>query len=95
MVMTELIAVGPEGRITPGTSGLHSDVQELAWRRIVDRIHIETINGLFLSKTGCNASGSEFGAGIKYAIEKGWLELHESGTYMRILAPGSDLLPRQ
>jgi hypothetical protein len=60
-----------------------------------DRIHIETINGLFLSKTGCNASGSEFGAGIKYAIEKGWLELHESGTYMRILAPGSDLLPRQ
>ena len=36
--------------------------------------------------------GSEFGAGIRYAIEKGWLELHESGTYVRLLVPGEDLL---
>lgn len=56
------------------------------------RIHIEKINGPFLSKAGCNASGSEFGAGFKYAIEKGWLELHESGTYVRIKTPGEDPL---
>jgi hypothetical protein len=62
---------------------------------INDRIHIEKINGPFLSKTGCNASGSEFGAGIRYAIEKGWLELHESGTYVRLLPSGADLFPRQ
>src|SRR5438270_4920075 len=51
---------------------------------------------------GCNQdqravhvrSGSEFGAGLRYAIEKGWLELHESGTYVRLLAPGEDLLGR-
>jgi hypothetical protein len=49
------------------------------------RIHIEKINAPFL--TTFKATGPEFGAGIKYAIEKGWLELHESGTYVRLLAP--------
>ncbi|EIG62206.1 hypothetical protein ABIB90_007783 [Bradyrhizobium sp. JR4.1] len=37
-------------------------------------------------------SGTEFGAGIKYAVERGWLDLHESGTYVRLLTPGDDLL---
>ncbi|WFU75244.1 hypothetical protein [Bradyrhizobium sp. CB2312] len=46
------------------------------------RIHIEKINAPFLFQL--KASGPEFGAGIKYAIEKGWLELHESGTYVRL-----------
>ena len=55
------------------------------------RIHIEKINAPFLSKNGCNATGPEFGAGISYAIEGGWLELHESGTYVRILQAGADL----
>jgi hypothetical protein len=31
------------------------------------------------------ASGEEFGAGIKFAVERGGLELHESGTYVRLL----------
>ncbi|UVO35744.1 hypothetical protein KUL72_30925 [Bradyrhizobium arachidis] len=52
---------------------------------INDRVHTEKINGPFLAKSGCNASGPEFGAGIQYAVEKGWLELHGSGTYVRIL----------
>jgi hypothetical protein len=56
------------------------------------RIHIEKINYPFMSKDGCKGSGAEFGAGIRYAIEKGWLELHESGTYVRLLGPGEDLL---
>ncbi|MGY3582645.1 hypothetical protein ACVIGB_008288 [Bradyrhizobium sp. USDA 4341] len=37
------------------------------------------------------ASGPEFGAGIKHAVEKGWLELHESGTFVRLLEPGKAL----
>jgi ABC-type enterochelin transport system substrate-binding protein len=57
------------------------------------RIHIEKINALFLFMLG--GKGSEFGAGIRYAIEKGWLEMHESGTYVRLLTPGEDLLARQ
>jgi hypothetical protein len=58
------------------------------------RIHIEKINGPFLSKDGCKASGPEFGPGIRYAIEKGWLDLHESGTYVLVQAPGAELFSR-
>ncbi|OKO87558.1 hypothetical protein AC629_13455 [Bradyrhizobium sp. NAS80.1] len=48
------------------------------------RIHIEKINYPFLSKL--KATGPEFGAGLRYAVEHGWLELHESGTYVRMPA---------
>jgi hypothetical protein len=54
------------------------------------RIHIEKINYPFLYTL--KARGAEFGAGIRCAAEKGWLELHESGTYVRLLTPGRDLL---
>lgn len=54
------------------------------------RIHIEKINYPFLFTLG--GKGSEFGAGIRYAVEKGWLELHESGTYVRLLTRGENLL---
>ncbi|WGD55234.1 hypothetical protein QA641_15945 [Bradyrhizobium sp. CB1650] len=47
------------------------------------RIHIEKINAPFLYTH--KGSGEEFGAGIKHAVERGWLELHESGTYVRLL----------
>lgn len=40
-------------------------------------IHIEKINATFMFTLG--GSGSQFGAGLRYAIEKGWLDLHESG----------------
>lgn len=52
------------------------------------RIHIEKINAPFLFTL--KGSGSEFGAGLAYAVDKGWLQLHESGTYVRL--PTSDLL---
>ena len=57
------------------------------------RIHIEKINAPFLFTL--KAKSSEFGADLKFAVERGWLELHESGTYVRILAQGIDLFPRQ
>lgn len=47
------------------------------------RIYIEKINAPFLCTL--KASGEEFGAGIKHAVERGWLELHESGTFVRLL----------
>ncbi|WP_306664771.1 hypothetical protein [Bradyrhizobium sp. Arg816] len=49
------------------------------------RIYIERINAPFLYTL--KASGLEFGAGIRRAVEKGWLELHESGTFVRLLEP--------
>jgi hypothetical protein len=41
------------------------------------RIHIE-INGPFLFQD--KGSPAEYGAGMKLAIERGWLAMHESGT---------------
>nr|WP_244551441.1 hypothetical protein [Bradyrhizobium sp. Rc2d] len=54
------------------------------------RIHIEKINAPFLFTLKGRAS--EFGAGLAYAVEKGWLMLHESGTYVKLLGPREDLL---
>lgn len=56
--------------------------------RLAD-IYIERINAPFMFNL--KGSGSEFGAGLKYAIERGWLELHESGTYVRLLNGGEML----
>jgi anthraniloyl-CoA monooxygenase len=39
LVMTEMVCVSPEGRITPGCAGLYTQEQEEAWRRIVDFVH--------------------------------------------------------
>jgi anthraniloyl-CoA monooxygenase len=39
LVMTEMVCVSPEGRITPGCAGLYTGEQEAAWRRIVDFTH--------------------------------------------------------
>nr|WP_027533619.1 hypothetical protein [Bradyrhizobium sp. WSM3983] len=54
------------------------------------RVHIEKLNAPFLFTL--RGSGPEFGAGIKHAIDQGWLDLHESGTYVRLLSAGEDLL---
>ncbi len=56
------------------------------------RIHIEKINAPFLYRL--KASGPEFGPGLRYAVEHGWLEPHESGTYVRLKAIGEDRLAR-
>lgn len=53
------------------------------------RIFIEKINAPFLF--GDKATAAEHHAGIAYAIERGWLTMHESGTYVRIEQAGSDL----
>jgi len=42
LVFTEMTCVSPEGRITPGCTGLYSPEHEQAWKRIVDFIHAET-----------------------------------------------------
>ncbi|MBV7695700.1 bifunctional salicylyl-CoA 5-hydroxylase/oxidoreductase [Streptomyces sp. TRM70350] len=39
LVMTEMVCVSPEGRITPGCAGLYTGKQAEAWRRITDFVH--------------------------------------------------------
>jgi hypothetical protein len=50
------------------------------------RIYIELVNYPMLFKLKANAA--EYKAGLDLAIERGWLELHESGTYVRLLKSG-------
>ncbi|HVE62374.1 MAG TPA: bifunctional salicylyl-CoA 5-hydroxylase/oxidoreductase [Mycobacteriales bacterium] len=42
LVFTEMTCVSPEGRITPGCTGLWNDEQAQAWTRIVDFVHTRT-----------------------------------------------------
>jgi anthraniloyl-CoA monooxygenase len=42
LVYTEMTCVSPEGRITPGCTGLYAPAHEAAWRRIVEFVHSET-----------------------------------------------------
>lgn len=39
LVMTEMVCVSPEGRITPGCSGLYTDEQTQAWSRVSAFVH--------------------------------------------------------
>ena len=53
------------------------------------RIYIELINVPFLFRE--HATPAEYSAGLKLAIERGWLELHDSGTFVRFTQTGADL----
>jgi hypothetical protein len=53
------------------------------------RLLVERINGPFLYEH--KGSPAEYGAGINRAIEKGWLVMHESGTFLRFTQAGADL----
>ncbi|HET7305189.1 MAG TPA: bifunctional salicylyl-CoA 5-hydroxylase/oxidoreductase [Segeticoccus sp.] len=39
LVMTEMVCTSPEGRITPGCTGLWNDEQRESWRTVVDFVH--------------------------------------------------------
>ena len=42
LVYTEMTCVSPEGRITPGCTGMYTSEHEAAWKRVVDFIHRES-----------------------------------------------------
>ena len=51
------------------------------------RIHIEKINGPMLFQEG--ATPAEYWAGLQFAIERGWLWYHESGTFVKFKPAGA------
>jgi hypothetical protein len=53
------------------------------------RIFIEAINGPMLFEY--KATPAEYKAGLDLAVERGWLDLHESGTFVRFTQSGKDL----
>jgi anthraniloyl-CoA monooxygenase len=66
LVVTEMTCVSPEGRITPGCTGMYAPEHELAWTRIVDFVHRETD-----AKICCQLGHS----GAKGSTQLGWEEM--------------------
>ena len=53
------------------------------------RIYIEKLNGPFLF--GDQGTPAEYTAGLERAISLGWLEIHDSGTFVKLTQIGADL----
>ena len=53
------------------------------------RIFIELINGPMLFEH--KATPAEYGAGLRFAIESGWLTLDRSGTFVKFTQAGAEL----
>ncbi len=58
LVYTEMTCVSPEGRITPGCTGLWNEEQRDAWRRIVGFVHARTPAKLCLQLGHSGRKGS-------------------------------------
>jgi hypothetical protein len=52
------------------------------------RIHIEKINEPFLFRS---RQPGRIRAGLKLAIDRGWLKMHESGTFVTFTPSGAEL----
>ncbi len=66
LVCIEMTCVSPEGRITPGCTGMYAPAHEAAWKRVVDFVHSETD-----AKICCQLGHS----GAKGSTQLGWEEM--------------------
>ncbi|MEW2065820.1 bifunctional salicylyl-CoA 5-hydroxylase/oxidoreductase [Streptomyces sp. NPDC007346] len=74
LTMTEMVCVSPEGRITPGCTGLWTDEQATAWRRITDFVHTSAPGaaiGVQLGHSGRKGSTKLMWEGIDQPLEDG------------------------
>ncbi|MFK0020219.1 bifunctional salicylyl-CoA 5-hydroxylase/oxidoreductase [Streptomyces sp. NPDC090798] len=74
LVMTEMVCVSAEGRITPGCAGLYSHRQAESWRRIIRFVHAQapgTAIGLQLGHSGRKGSTKLMWEGIDEPLEEG------------------------
>lgn len=72
LVMTEMVCVSPEGRITPGCGGLWNDEQEQAWKRIVDFGHTTFAKmGIQVGHAGRKGSTKVMWDGIDQPLDEG------------------------
>ncbi|MGY6655415.1 bifunctional salicylyl-CoA 5-hydroxylase/oxidoreductase [Amycolatopsis sp. TRM77291] len=73
LVMTEMVCVSPDGRITPGCTGLWNDDQRDAYRRVTDFVHETTPAklGLQLGHAGRKGSTKLMWEGIDQPLSEG------------------------
>ncbi|MFF3686496.1 bifunctional salicylyl-CoA 5-hydroxylase/oxidoreductase [Streptomyces sp. NPDC002187] len=73
LVMTEMVCVSPEGRITPGCTGLWTQEQGDAWRRVTDFVHLGapgTAIGVQLGHSGRKGSTKLMWEGIDQPLDQ-------------------------
>ncbi|MEW1695796.1 bifunctional salicylyl-CoA 5-hydroxylase/oxidoreductase [Streptomyces sp. NPDC091278] len=95
LVMTEMVCVSPEGRITPGCTGLWNDGQADAWARITAFVHERapgTALGVQLGHAGRKGSTRRMWEGIDQPLPTGnWPLVAASPLPYR---PGVNQVPR-
>ena len=88
LVVTEMTCVSPEGRISPGCTGMYEAGHEAAWTRVVDFVHRETTAKI------CFQVGH---SGPKGSTQLGWQEADaplESGNWPVMAASAVPWSPR-
>ena len=77
LVMTEMVCVSAEGRITPGCAGMYAPVHESAWRRITGFVHEYSTAriGLQLGHSGRKGSTKLMWEGIDEPLDEGNWEI--------------------
>ncbi|WP_030622533.1 bifunctional salicylyl-CoA 5-hydroxylase/oxidoreductase [Streptomyces sclerotialus] len=74
LVMTEMVCVSPEGRITPACTGLYAPEHEAAWRRVTDFVHTSAPSaaiGVQLGHSGRKGSTRLMWEGIDQPLPEG------------------------
>jgi anthraniloyl-CoA monooxygenase len=73
LVMTEMVCVSANGRISPGCAGLYAPEHEAAWTRIVDAVHTWSTAaiGLQLGHSGRKGSTRRMWEGIDDPLDDG------------------------
>ncbi|MEV5440188.1 bifunctional salicylyl-CoA 5-hydroxylase/oxidoreductase [Streptomyces sp. NPDC052682] len=74
LVMTEMVCVSEQGRITPGCAGLYTGRQAEAWRRITDFVHRQapgTAIGVQLGHSGRKGSTKRMWEGMDEPLDEG------------------------
>ncbi|GAU66939.1 hydroxylase [Streptomyces sp. NBRC 110611] len=94
LVMTEMVCVSRDGRITPGCTGLYTPGHERAWRRITDFVHTSapgTAIGVQLGHSGRKGSTRLMWEGIDAPLPDGnWPVVAPSALPYR---PGVNQVP--
>lgn len=96
LVMTEMVCVSAEGRITPGCAGLYTQEQATAWKRIADFVHTSapgTALGVQLGHSGRKGSTRVMWEGMDDPLpQDNWPLLAPTALPYR---PGLSAVPRE
>jgi anthraniloyl-CoA monooxygenase len=95
LVMTEMVCVSDTGRISPGCTGIWTDAQARAWRRLTGFVHAETgaAIGVQVGHSGRKGSTRLMWEGIDLPLPEGnWEVVAPSPLPYK---PGVNQVPRQ